>query len=152
MAASLQCMSASAQPVGHIETGRDPPWRVRLHLRSHRCRSGDAGEREAVASCFGRYSCLRLFNVADVLRPAIKRQPAPSKPVIPLNTVNSIAQIFGKCKENRMQLAVDQAGNTWSRRVSSFLFFDIHRNLSGLSVLSTLHLLPTEDFCHSILL
>jgi hypothetical protein len=98
-------MSATERPVSYIAAGRDPPKRVLcLFLGGHRYWSS-VGETEVEDfACVGIYRVCACFYVVDALRPAIKEQPAPSKPVIPiLDCSTTIAQMYRKVKKAILQ-------------------------------------------------
>src|SRR5688572_19744556 len=86
VAASLQCMTVTARPVGYIATGRDSRRNPAFFLGGHRYWSSVSETEVEEFACVGIYSVCACFNVVDALRPAINEQPAPSKPVIPKST------------------------------------------------------------------
>src|SRR5215207_2208200 len=94
-------MTVTARPVSHIATGRDPPKRVlSFYLGGHRSRcSVSETEVEEFASV-GIYRVCASFYVADALRPAIQKQPVPSKPVIPKSKQHQYNSTYVQgCKE-----------------------------------------------------
>ena len=104
-------MTATVRPADYIATGRDPPKRVHPHLGSHRRRSSVSETEVEEFACVGIYSVCACFNVVDALRPAVKEQPAPSKPIIPISTTHinytvRIAQMYICVKKACLQILV----------------------------------------------
>ena len=101
VAAAQQYMSASTRPESGTRVSRDPLMGSDFNfLYGQSCRSNVDGRKvEAHACVFGICMVLRLFNVVDVLRPAVKRQLAPSKPVIPITVLTNNSTNGRLCKE-----------------------------------------------------
>ena len=106
-AAAPQYLTVTAGPASTTRTDREPTLDEVpcSYLGCYRHRRG-VGETEVEDfACVVIYRVCAYFYVVDALRPAIKEQPAPSKPVIPiLDCPYTIAQMYRKVKKASIQI------------------------------------------------